>query len=212
MINTFRFRKKLENWASYLVRNSRNCDSREAGNWAMGIYVSESSQTHSEKSRVDFLASRSKNNSICNLKKNIPHKKRPSKQKKSHEPWHFENQSCFFFCRIVSFCRKSWHWRKLKTIKDKLLVHRTADVRIHDKKKKSDVKPILSIYWSVSLKKSRIVFIVFTNFDESCFLHSLGMWPAPAYACRHVFSRVACEKRLRTFWVVPCRGINIQVH
>ena len=36
-----------------LVRIFRNCDSLEAGNWSG--YVSESSQTHSEKSRLDFL-------------------------------------------------------------------------------------------------------------------------------------------------------------
>ena len=42
-----------------LVRNSRNCDCREAENWSR--YLSESSQTHSEKRRLDFLASRGEN-------------------------------------------------------------------------------------------------------------------------------------------------------
>ena len=42
-----------------LVRNSRNCDSREAENWSG--YLSESSQTHSEQSRLAFLALRGKN-------------------------------------------------------------------------------------------------------------------------------------------------------
>ena len=39
-----------------LVRDSRNCDSREAGNWSINRYLSESSQTHSEKIRADLLA------------------------------------------------------------------------------------------------------------------------------------------------------------
>ena len=41
------------------VRNFRNCDSREAENWSG--YLSESSQTYSEKSRLDFLALSGKN-------------------------------------------------------------------------------------------------------------------------------------------------------
>ena len=43
--------RKLKN---ELVRNYRNCDNREAGKW-LG-YLSASSQTHSEKSRLDFLS------------------------------------------------------------------------------------------------------------------------------------------------------------
>ena len=42
-----------------LVRNYRNCDSREAENWSG--YLSKSSQTHSEQSRLDLLALRGKN-------------------------------------------------------------------------------------------------------------------------------------------------------
>ena len=41
-----------------LNRNSRNCDSREAENWSG--YLSKSSQTHSKKARLDFLALRGK--------------------------------------------------------------------------------------------------------------------------------------------------------
>ena len=37
-----------------IVGNFRNCDPREAGNGSR--YLSESSQTHSEKSRLDFFA------------------------------------------------------------------------------------------------------------------------------------------------------------
>ena len=37
-----------------IVWNSRNCDSREAEKWSG--YLSESSQTHFEKTRLDFLA------------------------------------------------------------------------------------------------------------------------------------------------------------
>ena len=44
----------------FTVRNSRNCDNRAAGNWSG--YLSESSrQTHSEKSRLDFLSLRGNN-------------------------------------------------------------------------------------------------------------------------------------------------------
>ena len=63
------------------VRNSRNCYCREAENWSG--YLSESSQTHSEKSRLDFLALRGKNwleskkISVCNHKKKVPHNNRP---------------------------------------------------------------------------------------------------------------------------------------
>ena len=42
-----------------LDRNSLNSDSREAKNWSG--YLSESSQTHSEKSRPDFLSIRGNN-------------------------------------------------------------------------------------------------------------------------------------------------------
>ena len=42
-----------------LIRNSRECDSRKAETWSG--YLSECSQTHSEKSRLDFLALRGKN-------------------------------------------------------------------------------------------------------------------------------------------------------
>ena len=56
LINFFFLARKLKN---ELVRNYRNCDSREAGNWSG--YLFESSQTHSEKSRLDFLTLRGKN-------------------------------------------------------------------------------------------------------------------------------------------------------
>ena len=52
-----------------LVRNSCNFYPREAGNWSG--YLSESSQAHSEKSRLDFLASRGKN--YCNLERKKTH-------------------------------------------------------------------------------------------------------------------------------------------
>ena len=64
-----------------LVRNSRNCDSRETENWSG--YLSESRQTHSEKSRLDFLTLRGKiylkekKNSVCSLKKKVPHNRLP---------------------------------------------------------------------------------------------------------------------------------------
>ena len=64
-----------------LVRNRRNCDSRETEN--QSGHLSESSQTHSEKTRLDFFALRGKNQleskkiSVCNLKKKVPHTKRP---------------------------------------------------------------------------------------------------------------------------------------
>ena len=45
-------------WAN-VVRNYRNCDSRKSGNWSG--YLSVDSQTHSERSRLDFLALRGKN-------------------------------------------------------------------------------------------------------------------------------------------------------
>ena len=72
--------RKLKN-KLLIVRNSRNCDSREAGNWSG--YLSESSQTHCEKSRLDILAFRgktslkAKKNSVCNLKKEVSQNKRP---------------------------------------------------------------------------------------------------------------------------------------
>ena len=58
-----------------LVRNTRNCDPPETENWSG--YLSESSQTHSEKIRLDFLSLRGNNYfgvtwkqkcSVCNLK------------------------------------------------------------------------------------------------------------------------------------------------
>ena len=54
--NFFFLPRKLKN---ELARNSRNCNNREAGNWCG--YLTESSQTHSEKTRLDFLSSRGKN-------------------------------------------------------------------------------------------------------------------------------------------------------
>ena len=42
-----------------LLRNCRNCDNREAGKWPG--YLSASSQTHSEKSLLDFLFLRGNN-------------------------------------------------------------------------------------------------------------------------------------------------------
>ena len=48
--------RKLKN---ELVRISRNRDNRQAGHWYG--YLSESSQTHSEKSQLDFLSVRGKN-------------------------------------------------------------------------------------------------------------------------------------------------------
>ena len=70
--------KKIEKWASPKFSQ----DNPEARNWSG--YLSESSQTHSDKSRLDFLSLQGKNYletkkiSVCNLKKNVPHKKRPN--------------------------------------------------------------------------------------------------------------------------------------
>ena len=53
LVNFCFLARKLKN---ELVRNSRNCDNREAGKWPG--YLSASSQTHSEKSRLDSLSLR----------------------------------------------------------------------------------------------------------------------------------------------------------
>ena len=56
LINFFFLARKMKN---ELLRISRNCDNREAGNWSG--HLSESSQTYSEKSRLDFLSVRGEN-------------------------------------------------------------------------------------------------------------------------------------------------------
>ena len=63
-------------WRNELVRNCRNCDSREAEHWSG--YLSESSRTHSEKSRLDFFSLRG-NNWLESKKKRClkPQKKNP---------------------------------------------------------------------------------------------------------------------------------------
>ena len=58
-------RKKIE-LKNELVRDSLDCDCREAENWSG--YLSESSQSHSEKSRLDFLSLRGKNKLETNFK------------------------------------------------------------------------------------------------------------------------------------------------
>ena len=56
-LNNFLFlARKMNNG---LVRNGRNYDNREARNWSG--YLSGSSHNHSEKSRLNFLALRGKN-------------------------------------------------------------------------------------------------------------------------------------------------------
>ena len=61
-----------------LVRNTRNCDPPETENWSG--YLSESSQTHSEKTRLDFLSLRGRNEleskkKLClQPQKKVPHK------------------------------------------------------------------------------------------------------------------------------------------
>ena len=50
-VQLFFLERKLKN---ELVRNSHNCDNREVGKWPR--YLSARSQTHSEKSRPDFLS------------------------------------------------------------------------------------------------------------------------------------------------------------
>ena len=78
MINFFFLARIVKNEQ---VQNSLNCDNREAGNWSG--YLSESSQTHSDKGRLDFLSLQGKNEleskkiSVGNLKEKVPRNKRP---------------------------------------------------------------------------------------------------------------------------------------
>ena len=82
MINFLFLARKLKN---ELVRNYRNCNNRETGNWSG--YLSESSQTHSEKSRLDFLSLPGKTNlkaktTLFATSKKSPDTKRPNSHKR----------------------------------------------------------------------------------------------------------------------------------
>ena len=108
--------------------NSRNCDNREAGNWSG--YLSESSQTHSEKSRLDFLSLPGKTNlkaktTLFATSKKSPDTKRPNSHKRRGR-WRLKeflgfmlNQSVYRAWRyIVSWCVENR--RQIKSI----LLHR----------------------------------------------------------------------------------------
>ena len=63
------------NLKNELVRNYRNCDNREAGNWSG--YLSESGQTHSDKSWLDFPSLRGKTNLKAKKKLFATSKRKP---------------------------------------------------------------------------------------------------------------------------------------
>ena len=81
------FSMKIEKLA---VNNgsSRNCDSREAGNWPRYLFEIRS-QTHSEKSRFDFVVLRGKNRLESTKKKNNNNNKTlyATSQKKQKRPY-----------------------------------------------------------------------------------------------------------------------------
>ena len=96
-----------------LARNCRNCYNREAGNWYG--YLSVSSQTHSEKSRLDFLSLRGKNYSqLESKKKTLKHRITNGLKEEYYEIRMYKTRNkrpCFFLAPLLNFptCGKCFY-------------------------------------------------------------------------------------------------------